>query len=47
MLFANKKQQNHIAYDTPWSREVILTSRVSLTSTLCAQGLFYPVAGTA
>ena len=48
MLFANKgKQQTHIVYHILESRETILTSRVSLASTLCTQGLFTPVAGAA
>ena len=38
---------NHKAYHIPWSQETIPTSRISLVSTLCAQGLFYPVAGAA
>ena len=48
MLFANKKKtSNHIAYHTPWSQETIPTSWVSLASTLCTKGLFYPVASVA
>ena len=48
MLSTNKrKQQIHITYHTPWSRETIPTSRVSLASTLRTQGLFYPIAGAA
>ena len=48
MFFVNKrKQQTHISYHTPWSRETIPTSRVSLASTLRTLGLFYPIAGAA
>ena len=42
-----RKQQTHIAYHTPWSRETIPISRVNLTSILCTQCLFYPVVGAA
>ena len=38
---------NHKAYHILGSREIIPTSRVSLTSTLYTQGLFTPVAGAA
>ena len=38
---------NHKAYHIPWSWEIIPTSRISLASTLCTQGLFTPVAGAA
>ena len=48
LLSATKgKLANHKAYHIPWSREIILTSRISLASTLCTQGLFIPVAGAA
>ena len=48
MLFRKqRKTTNHIAYHIPWSRETISTSRVSLVSTFCTQGLFYPVADAA
>ena len=36
-----------IAYHTPWSQKTISTSRVSLASILCTQGLFTPVVGAA
>ena len=42
-----KKTTTHIAYHILESRENILTSQVSLASTLCTQGLFYPVVGAA
>ena len=45
MLFAKRKPASHKAYHILWSRETIPTSRVSLASTLCTQGLFTPVAG--
>ena len=38
---------NHKIYHILWSREIILTSSVSLASTLCTQDLFTPVAGAA
>ena len=38
---------NHKAYHIPWSQEIISTSRISLASTFCTQGLFTPVAGDA
>ena len=48
MLFANKKKTaNHTAYRILESQEDIPTSRVSLASTLCTQGLFTPVADVA
>ena len=49
VLFSAKKGNpaNHKAYHVPWSRKIIPTSRISLTSTSCTQGLFTPVAGTA
>ena len=47
VLFSAKRNPtNHKAYYIPWSREIILTSRISLASTLCTQGLFTPVAGS-
>ena len=45
-LFAKRKPTNHKAYHIPWSREIIPTSRISLASTLCTQGLFTPIVGT-
>ena len=36
---------NHKALHIHWSWEIIPTSRISLASTLCTQGLFTPVAG--
>ena len=47
LLSAKRKPVNHKAYHVPWSREIIPTSRISLMSTLCTQGLFTPVAGDA
>ena len=47
LLSAKRNLANHKAYHIPWSREIILTSRISLASTLCTQGLFTPVVGTA
>ena len=47
LLSAKRNPANHKAYHIPWSREIIPTSRISLASTLCTQGLFTPVAGTA
>ena len=47
LLSAQKKPANHKVYHIPWSREIIPTSRISLASTLCTQGLFTPVAGNA
>ena len=47
LLSAKRKPANHEAYHIPWSREIIPTSRISLTSTLCTQGLFTPVVGDA
>ena len=44
---AKGNQANHKAYHILWSREIIPTSRVSLASTLCTQGLFTPVVGAA
>ena len=46
LLSAKRNPTNHKAYHIPWSQEIILTSRISLASTLCTQGLFTPVAGT-
>ena len=43
LLSAKRKPANHKAYQVSWSREIIPTSRVSLTSGLCTQGLFTPV----
>ena len=47
LLSAKRKPASHKAYHIPWSREIIPTSRISLASTLCTQGLFTPVAGDA
>ena len=47
LLFAKRNLEKHKAYHIPWSQEIIPTSRISLASTLCTQGLFTPVAGTA
>ena len=47
LLSAKRKPTNHKAYHIPWSQEIIPTSRISLASTLCTQGLFTPVAGDA
>ena len=40
-----KKPANHKALHIPWSREIIPTSRITLMSTLCTQGLFTPIVG--
>ena len=45
LLSAKRNLANHKAYDIPWSREIISTSRISLASTLCTQDLFTPIAG--
>ena len=42
-----RKPANHKAYHISWSQEIIPTSRISLTSTLCTQGLFTPIVGNA
>ena len=47
LLSAKRNPANHEAYHIPWSRESIPTSRISLTSTMCTQGLFTPIAGDA
>ena len=47
LLSAKRKPTNHKALHIPWSQKTISTSRISLTSTLCTQGLFTPVAGNA
>ena len=47
LLSAKRKPTNHKAHHIPWSQEIIPTSRISLVSTLCTQGLFTPVAGDA
>ena len=47
MLLQKENPVNHKAYHILWSREIIPTSRVSLVSTLCTQGLFTPIAGVA
>ena len=47
LLSTKRNPANHKAYHIPWSREIIPTSQISLASTLCTQGLFTPVAGSA
>ena len=47
LLSAKRTPTNHKALHIPWSREIISTSRISLASTLCTQGLFTPIAGNA
>ena len=47
LLSAKRKPANHKALHIPWSQETISTSRISLASSLCTQGLFTPVAGNA
>ena len=47
LLYAKRKPANHKAYHILWSREIISTSRISLSSTLCTQGLCTPVVGNA
>ena len=47
LLSTKRNPANHKAYHIPWSQESIPTSWISLASTLCTQGLFTPVAGTA
>ena len=47
LLSARRKPTNHKAYHIPWSQKIIPTSRISLVSTLCTQGLFTPVVGDA
>ena len=47
LFSAKKKPANHKALYILWSRETIPTSRISLASTLCTQGLFTPVVGDA
>ena len=47
LLFAKRKPVNHKTYHILWSRKIIPTSRISLASTLCTQGLLTPVAGNA
>ena len=47
LFSAKRKPANHKAYHIPWSQKIIPTSRVSLASILCTQGLFTPVAGNA
>ena len=44
LLSAKRKPANHKALHIPWSRETIPTSRISLTSILCTESLFYPIA---
>ena len=45
LLSVKRKPANHKAYHILCSRKIIPTSRISLASTLCTQGLFTPVAG--
>ena len=47
LLSAKRKPANHKALHIPWSWEIVPTSRISLASTLCTQGLFTSVAGDA
>ena len=47
LLSAKRKPTNHKALHIPWSQETIPTSRISLMSTLCTQGLLTPVASNA
>ena len=47
LLSAKRNPTNHKAYHIPWSQKNIPTSRISLASTLCTQGLFTPVASNA
>ena len=47
LLSAKRNPSYHKAYHIPWSRKIIPTSRISLASTLCTQGLFTPVASAA
>ena len=48
LLSTKKKTQQTIKLIIiPWSWEIIPTSRISLVSTLCTQGLFTSVAGAA
>ena len=46
LLSAKRKLANHKALHISWSQEIIPTSRISLASALCTQGLFIPVAGS-
>ena len=47
LLSAKRNSTNHKALHIPWSQKIIPTSRISLASTLCTQGLFTLVAGNA
>ena len=47
LLSIKRKSANHKALHIPWSQETIPTSRISLASILCTQGLFILVAGDA
>ena len=42
LLSAKRNPVNHKALHIPWSWEISPTSRISLASTLCTQGLFTP-----
>ena len=46
LLSAKRKPTNHKAHHIPWSWEIIPTSRISLVSILCTQGLFTPIVGS-
>ena len=46
LLSAKRNLANYKAYHILWSRKIIPTSRISLASTLCTQGLFTPIAGS-
>ena len=45
LLSVKRKLANHKAFHILWSQEIIPTSRISLESTLCTQGLFTPIVG--
>ena len=47
LLSTKANLQTIKAYHIPWIQEIIPTSRISLASTLCTQGLFTPIAGDA
>ena len=47
LLYVKRNPANPKALHIPWSQKIIPTSRISLASTLCTQGLFTLVAGTA
>ena len=45
LLSAKRNPANPKALHIPWSQKIIPTSRISLASTLCTQGLFTPITG--